>query len=82
MNLTLDELSSQLVAIEGIIKKKLTALMTEKSVAKSKPKGKGRKGKKSVPKGPKVENGATSGMAKAKGTGTKGKCFHCGMTGH
>ena len=65
------------------MKKKPTALMIEKSVARSKPKGKGRKGKKkSVPKGPKVENGPTSGVAKAKGTRTKGKCFHCSKTGH
>ena len=83
MNLTLVELSSQLIASEGIMKKKPTALMTEKSVAKSKPKGKCRKGKKKlVPKGPKVENGATSGVAKAKGMGAKGKCFHYGITGH
>ena len=86
MNLTLTELSSQLVATEGIMKKKSTAIMIEKPVARSKPKGKGRKDKKkkkiSIPKGAKVENGATGGVAKAKGTGAKGKCFHCGMTGH
>ena len=83
MNLTLAELSSQLVVTEGIMKKKPTALMTEKSFAKSKPKGKGRKGKKKlVPKGPKAENGPNGGVGKAKGAGTKGKCFHCGMTGH
>ena len=65
------------------MKKEPTALMTKKSVASSKPQGKGRKGKKkSVPKGPKVGNGPTGGVAKAKGTGTKGKCFHCGKTGH
>ena len=57
--------------------------MTEKSVARSKPKGKGWKGKKkSVPKGPKVENGAISGVAKAKGIGAKGKYVHYGMIGH
>ena len=65
------------------MKHKPTALMTEKSVASSKQKGKGRKGKKkSVPKGPRVENGPTVGVAKAKGTGTEGKCFHYGKTGH
>ena len=57
--------------------------MTEKSFAKSKLKGKGRKGKKkSVPKGPKVQNGPNGGVAKAMGSGTKGKCFHCGKTRH
>ena len=45
MDLTLAELSSQLVATEGIIKKKPTALMTEKSVARSKPKAKAGKAK-------------------------------------
>ena len=29
-----------------------------------------------------MENGAAGGVAKAKGTRTKGKCFHCGMTVH
>ena len=29
-----------------------------------------------------MENGANGGVAKAKGAGSKGKCFHCGMTGH
>ncbi|XXG53381.1 hypothetical protein AAC387_Pa03g1479 [Persea americana] len=65
------------------MKERPTALMTEKSDARSKPKGKGCKGKKkSVPKGPKEENGPNGGVAKAKGSGTKGKCFHCGKTGH
>ena len=83
MNLTLAELSCQLVATEGIMKKRPTALMTEKSDARPKPKGKGRKGKKkSVPKGPKAENGPNGGVAKAKGSETKGKCFHCGKIGH
>ncbi|XXG41583.1 hypothetical protein AAC387_Pa01g2021 [Persea americana] len=83
MNLTLAELSSQLVATKGIMKKKPTAPMTEKLVVSSKPKGKGQKGKKkSVPRGPKVENGPAGGVAKAKGTRTKGKCFHCGKTKH
>ena len=85
MILTLVELSRQVVAIEGIIKK-LSALMTEKSVARSKPKGKGHKGKKkSISKGPKVNNGPNGGVAKAKsGTGAKpkGKYFHRGMIGH
>ena len=57
--------------------------MTEKSFARSKPKGKDWEGKnKSVIKGPKVENGSISGVAKAKDTGAKGKCFHCGKKGH
>ncbi|KAJ8621978.1 hypothetical protein MRB53_030507 [Persea americana] len=57
--------------------------MTEKSFARTKPKGKDRDNKKkSVIKGPKVENRSTYGMAKAKGTRVKGKCFHYGMTGH
>ena len=60
------------------MKKRPTALMTEKSDARSKPKGK----KKPVPKGPKVENGPNGGVANAKGSGTKGKCFHCGKTRH
>ena len=65
------------------MKKRPTALMTERSDARSKPKGKGRKGKKkSVPKGPKAENGPNGGVAKAKGSETKGKCFHCGKIGH
>ena len=81
-NLTLAKLSSQLVATEGIMKKKPTALMTEKSVAKSKPKGKGRKGKKkSGSKGPKAVKGASGGVEKAEGVGTKEKCFHCGVIG-
>ena len=29
-----------------------------------------------------MENGPTGGVAKAKGIGTKGNCFHCGKTGH
>ena len=83
MNLTLAELSTQLVATEGIMKKRPTALMKERSDARPKPKGKSRKGKKkSVPEGPKAENGPNGGVAKAKGLGTKGKCFHCGKTGH
>ena len=53
------------------------------SDARPKPKGKGRKGKKkSVSKGPKVNNGLDGGVPKAKGTGSKGKCFHYGKTGH
>ena len=28
-----------------------------------------------------AENGPNGGVAKAKGSGTKEKCFHCGMTG-
>lgn len=65
------------------MKKRPTALMTEKSNARPKPKGKGRKGKKkSVPKGPKAKNGPNGGVVKAKGSGTIGKCFRCGKTGH
>ena len=57
--------------------------MTEKSFARTKPKGKDQYSKKkSVIKGPKVENGSTCSMAKAKGMVVKGKCFHCGKTGH
>ncbi|XXG53671.1 hypothetical protein AAC387_Pa03g1733 [Persea americana] len=83
MNQTLAQLSCQLVATKGIMKKRPSALMTEKSDARPRPKGKGRKGKKkSVPNGPKGENGPNGGVAKAKGSGTKGKCFHCGKTGH
>lgn len=83
MNLTLAELSSQLVTTEGIMKKRSTALMTEKSNARPKLKGEGRKGKKkSIPKGPKAENGPNGGVAKAKGLGTKGKCFHRSKKGH
>ena len=82
MNLTSAELSSQLVATEGIIKKR-SALMTEKSIVRSKQKGKCQKSKKkSISKGPMVDNGPDSGVAKAKGTESKGKCFHCGKTGH
>ena len=85
MSLTLAELSNQLVAAKGIIKKP-TANMTEKSYVMTKPKGKCRRGKKKwVPKGQKVENGPNGGVVKAnKGTGAKpkGKCFHCSMTGH
>ena len=73
MNLTLAKLSCQLVITEGIMKKRPSALMTEKSDARPKPKGKGRIGKKkSVPKGLKAENGPNGGVAKAKGSGTKG----------
>ena len=83
MDLTLAEPSSQLVATKGIMKKRLIARVTEKSDARSKPKGKGRKGKKkSVPKGPKAKNGPNGGVVKAKGSGTIGKCFRCGKTGH
>ncbi|KAJ8627602.1 hypothetical protein MRB53_020909 [Persea americana] len=83
MNLTLAELSSQLVATEGIMKERPTALTTEKSNARPKQKGKGRIGKKkSIPKGLKAENRPNGGVAKAKGSGTKGKCFHCGKKGH
>ncbi|XXG88339.1 hypothetical protein AAC387_Pa12g0560 [Persea americana] len=65
MYLTLAELSSQLVAVDGIIKKP-SVNMTEKSYSSSKPKGKGRKGKKKwVPKCQKVENGPNGGVAKA-----------------
>ena len=68
------------MAVEGIIKQSSTN-MTEKSYARSKPKGK----KKSVPRGQKVDNGPNSGVAKAnKSTGAKpkGKYFHCGMIKH
>ncbi|XXG47075.1 hypothetical protein AAC387_Pa02g1775 [Persea americana] len=77
MNLTLGELSSQLVVTEEAMKK-ITDLMIEKSFARSKPKGKDRKRKKkSVPKGPTMENDSTCGVAKAKDTAIKGKCFYC-----
>ena len=58
------------MAAESIIKKP-SVNMTEKSYAKFKLKDKGRKGKKkSILKGPKVDNGPSGGMAKAnKGTG-------------
>ena len=86
MNLTMAKLSGQLVAAEGIIMGHLSVHMTKKSFARSKPKGKGRKGKKkSFPKGQRVENGPISGVAKGnKGAGAKpnGKCFHCGRKGH
>ncbi|XXG72906.1 hypothetical protein AAC387_Pa07g1900 [Persea americana] len=71
MNLTLAELSSRLVATEGIMKKRPTALMIEKPDAEPKPKGKGWKGKKkSIPNGRKVKNGSNGGVAKAKSSGT------------
>ena len=83
LKMTIAELSRQLIVFEEIMKKRPTALMTEKSFARSKPKGKDHDSKKKlVIKGPKVENGSTSGVAKAKDTEVKGKCFHCGMTGH
>ena len=83
LEMTIVELSCQLVVTEDIMKIKKNSLMTEKSFTRSKSKGKDQDSKKkSVPKGPKVNNGSTSGMVKAKGTGLKGKCFHCGMTGH
>ena len=51
-------------------------LMIEKSFARTKLKGKDRDSKKkSVVRGPKVENGSTCGMAEAKGTRVKGKVF-------
>ena len=85
MSLTLAELSSQLVAVESIINKPSVNTI-EKSYARSKPKGKGRKGKKkSVSRGQRVENGPSGGVAKAnkgKGAKPKGKCFHCGMIEH
>ena len=57
--------------------------MTEKSFSRTKPKGKDRDSrKKSVIKGPRVENGSTCGVAKANGKRVNGKCFHCGKTGH
>ena len=67
LEMPIAELSRQLVVFEEIMKKRPTALMTEKSFARSKPKGKDRdSNEKSVIKGPKVENGSTSGVAKAK----------------
>ena len=83
LEMTIAELSCQLIVTEEIMKNEQNPLMTEKSFARTKPKGKDQDSKrKSVIKGPKVENGSTCGMAKAKGTRVKGKCFHCGMTGH
>ncbi|XXG72990.1 hypothetical protein AAC387_Pa07g1975 [Persea americana] len=83
LEMTIAELSRQLIVTEEIMKKEQNPLMTEKSFARTKPKGKDRDSKKKlVIKGPKVENGSNYGMAKAKGMRVKGKCFHCGMTGH
>ena len=48
MNLTMTELSSELVAAKGIIKDQPNAHKTEKSLAKSKPSGRGRQDKKKI----------------------------------
>lgn len=85
MNLTMAELYSQLVAAEGILKDHPSAHMTEKSFARSKPKGNRMGRKKSFPKGQRVDNDPSGSVVKgSKGTGakSKGKCFHYGMTGH
>ncbi|KAJ8649148.1 hypothetical protein MRB53_002171 [Persea americana] len=81
--MTIAELSRQLIVTEEIMKKEQNPLMIEKSFARTKPKGKDRDSKKkSVIKGPKVENGSTCGMSKAKGTRVKEKYFHYSMIGH
>lgn len=62
LEMTIAELSRQLVVTEEIMKKEKNTLMTEKLFARSKPKGKDRYSKKkSITKGPKVKNGSTCG---------------------
>ena len=62
LEMTIAELSRQLIVTKEFMKKELNPLMIEKSFARTKPKGKDQDSKKkSVIKGPKVENCSTCG---------------------
>lgn len=87
LNVSMAERTNSLQEADGIIKSQPSAHMAEKSSSsKSKPKGKGRKGrKKQDPKNLKVNQGSIRGVRKGKKRESpkpKGKCCHCGADEH
>ncbi|XP_043701576.1 uncharacterized protein LOC122652015 [Telopea speciosissima] len=74
------ELTNMLIEVESMLKKnKVVYLITEKSSQSSKNKKKKRTKKSKKGKSTGVKEG---GVQKKKAKAVKGKCFHCGKTGH
>ena len=82
---SLSELMNELVVAEGILgTTSVDANMAEASFSKPKSKGKGGKKKKDFTKqaGKQLAFGVDNKGKKKKKDYTKGKCFHCGEKGH